>query len=59
MAARNFPKTLYMKWEADGDDSFLVCAENPADHAIVNSKVHVGVYNLTASKTITANVEVA
>ena len=59
MAARNFPKTVYAKWEEDDGDAFLIVSEEPADHAEVNGKVRVGVYELKVSTTVTANVEVA
>lgn len=59
MAAKAFPKALYVKWEEDGDDSFLLCAEDAANYAVPNGKVRVGVYELKVATTVTANVEVA
>jgi hypothetical protein len=54
-----FPKTIYLKYEEDGDNSFFIASEDPADHAEVGGKVRVGVYELKVSTTVTAPVVVA
>lgn len=54
-----FPKTLYVKYEEDGDSYYFLADEDPAAHAEVNGKVRVGVYDLRVATTVTAKVEVA
>ena len=41
-----YPKKLYMKWDGDGDDSFLNESEDFNDLAIMNDGVSVAEYEL-------------
>ena len=57
---KTLPKTLYVKLEDPGDgDPFANASDDPADHATVNEKVRVGVYELQYQTIVTAKVEVA
>jgi hypothetical protein len=57
---KSLPKTLYVKLEDPGDgEPFANASDDPADHAVLNGKVRVGVYELKYQTTVTAKVEVA
>ena len=59
MTTTKFPKTLYVKYEEDGDQCFPVASEDAEAHAEIGEKVRVGIYDLRVSSTVTAVVEVA
>jgi hypothetical protein len=41
-----FPKTLYVKRDVDGDDTYFIANEDTSCHAEVNEVVTIGVYKL-------------
>jgi hypothetical protein len=45
------PKSIYVKREVDGDDSYLVTFENLEDATLDDADL-VGIYELTATKTL-------
>lgn len=41
-----YPSTVYIKWEEDDEDKFLLAGENPADISESESEIYVGEYVL-------------
>jgi len=46
----NFPKTVYVKIEDDGEDNFLVAGAALSDISESEDTIEVGVYELTTIK---------
>lgn len=56
---KTLPKTIYVKLEDGDGDPFLNASDDPADHAVLNGKQTVGVYELKYRSVVTAKVEIA
>jgi hypothetical protein len=46
------PKEVFVKWEDEGEDAFLVTVENARDHADMQEKVTIGRYELKETLTL-------
>lgn len=61
MAEEKFPEKIYIKREYDGDDSYLLCGEEPGDISESEDVIEVGEYQLVrkvnlVSKTIIVEI---
>ena len=56
---KTMPRTVYVKIEEDGDESYLCAVDDPKDLAAVGEKIRVGVYDLRVTSTLTAKPELA
>lgn len=56
MAKKKYPKTIFVKREKDGTDSFLVAHEGVTDAAEMNEDVEVAVYKLSHTAKLKTRV---
>lgn len=55
---KSLPKTLYVRRDTDGDETFLVAEETLRDQSDLEEKRIVGEYKLVQTFEVTAEVEV-
>lgn len=49
---KTLPKDIYVKWEQDGDDYFLIAGETPADISELETSIPAGRYILKENITV-------
>ncbi|MDE1919019.1 MAG: hypothetical protein KGH96_23475 [Sphingomonadales bacterium] len=52
-----FPSTVYVGWEYDGDTKFLVSQEDIQRHADFDGDTRVGIYKLVEVVTVKVKIE--
>jgi hypothetical protein len=57
VAKKKLPKVIYVFREVDGDDSYLLCADDVEELSQMGEVRKVGVYELKEEKTLTTKVE--
>jgi hypothetical protein len=48
----DYPAILYVKREIDGEDVFLLCDEDPREHAELDEEIEIAEYQLVRKMTI-------
>ncbi len=58
-ATKEYPKTLYIKWDGEDDDAFLNAFEDPNDLAVIGEEILVRVYELKKVALLKSTVEIS